>query len=301
MALVHDPDHVPVANRDLDYNCFEITTLTPHIGAEVRGLQLSAPLSDEQEKELRRAFHDWMVLVFPDQELSPGQHKALGERFGRLHIHPQLRGAKMAHPEVLPVVTNEHSPFTPGDGWHTDVSCDEIPPLASMLYLRETPACGGGDTLFADMYMAYDLLSETMKRFLEALTAIHDGAVPYSAQQALGFGRPKPGEDFPRAEHPIVTRHPETGRKVLYVNSGFTTKIVGLTVAESRAVLGLLFHHVESTPKLWCRVSWAPNTLTFWDNRCTQHHAIWDYYPHSRVGGRVSILAETGPIAASPD
>ena len=178
MALEHSPDHIGVPERDLEYGCFEITTLTPHIGAEIRGLDLRAPLSGEQEKALRRAFHDWMVLVFPDQKLDPEHHKALAARFGELHVHPQLRGAKITHPEILPVVTNEKSPFTPGDGWHTDVSCDEIPPLGSMLYVRETPACGGGDTLFADMYLAYELLSEPMKRFLDGLTAIHDGAGP---------------------------------------------------------------------------------------------------------------------------
>ncbi len=297
MALEHRPDHVPVPKRNLDYDSFEIRTLTPHIGAEIRGLDLSTPLSDEQDKELRRAFHDWMVLVFPDQEIGPEEHKAFGERFGRLHIHPQLRGAKMAHPEVLPVVTNKDSPFTAGDGWHTDVTCDEIPPLGSMLYIRETPECGGGDTLYADMYMAYDLLSEPMKRFLEGLRAIHDGAGPFSEQRALGIGRATPGEEFPRAEHPVIVRHPETGRKVLYVNSGFTTRIVGLAAAESRGVLDLLFRHIESNPKLCCRVHWSPNTLTFWDNRCTQHHAIWDYYPQSRIGGRVSILGDARPSA----
>ena len=297
MALEHAPDHVPVPDRDLDYDGFEIATLSPHIGAEIRGLDLAEPLSTEQDKELRRAFHDWAVLVFPDQDLTQQQHKTFGERFGRLHVHPQLRGLELSHPEVLPVVTNKDSPFTPGDGWHTDVTCDEIPPLGSMLYVRETPACGGGDTLFADMYMAYELLSEPMKRFLEGLTAIHDGARPYSEQQALGIGKSTPGEDFPRAEHPVVTRHPETGRKVLYVNSGFTTRIVGLTAAESRGILELLFRHIESNPKLCCRVRWAPHTLTFWDNRSTQHHALWDYYPYSRVGGRVSILDEARPCA----
>jgi len=297
MALEHAPHHIPAPERHLEYGCFEISTLTPHIGAEIRGIDLAAPLSEEQDKELRRAFHDWMVLVFPDQQLAPEHHKAFASRFGNLHVHPQLRGAKMDHPEVLPVVTNEHSPFTPGDGWHTDVTCDEIPPLGSMLYVRETPACGGGDTLFADMYLAYELLSEPMQRFLEGLTAIHDGAGPFSEQRALGLGRLAPDETDPRAEHPVITRHPETGRKVLFVNSGFTTRIVGLTAAESRDVLGLLFRHIESTPKLCCRVRWQPNTLTFWDNRCTQHHAIWDYFPHSRVGGRVSILGGTPPRA----
>jgi taurine dioxygenase len=295
MPLDHNPDHVPVPERNLDYDSFEITTLTPHIGAEVRGLDLSQPLSDVQEKELRRAWLDWMVLVFPDQSLTPGQHKALGKRFGSLHVHPQLRGAKMEHPEVLPVVTNKDTPFTPGDGWHSDVTCDEIPPLASMLYIRQTPECGGGDTLYADMYLAYELLSEPMKAFLEGLTAIHDGAGPYSEQQALGFGAKE--AEHPQSEHPVIVRHPETGRKLLYVNSGFTTRIVGLSRAESRAVLDLLFHHIEATPKLCCRVSWTPNTLTFWDNRCTQHHAIWDYFPQTRIGGRVSILGDARPRA----
>ena len=296
MALDHKPDHVPVVDRNVDYEHFQITTLSQHLGAEIRGLDLSAPLSESQDAELRRAFRDWSVLVFPDQELLPEHHKALGQLFGELHVHPQLRGSTMKHPEVLPVVTNEHSPFTPGDGWHTDVTCDEVPPLGSMLYVRETPSCGGGDTLFANMYAAYELLSEPMKQFLEGLTAIHDGAGPYSEQQTL-FGLPNPEEGFPQAEHPVVVCHPETGRKVLYVNSGFTTHIVGLSKSESRGILDLLFRHIESNPKLWCRVRWTPNTLTFWDNRCTQHHAIWDYFPHARVGGRVSILGNARPTA----
>jgi taurine dioxygenase len=297
MALEHKPDHVPAPERDLTYEHFELRTLTPHIGAEVHGLDLTQPLDDAQRKELRRAWLDWMVLVFPDQQLEPAQHKALGQAFGELHVHPQLRGADLEHPEILPVVTNEHSPFTPGDGWHSDVTCDPIPPLGSMLYIRECPAVGGGDTLYADMYMAYELLSDKMKRFLEGLTAIHDGAGPYKEQRELGLGIEDPEGD-PKSEHPVVVRHPETGRKLLYVNSGFTTKIVGLSSAESRAVLDMLFRHVEANPKICCRVHWSPNTLTFWDNRCTQHHAIWDYYPHRRVGGRVSILGTERPVAA---
>jgi taurine dioxygenase len=296
MALEHHPAHFPVQDRSLEYESFEFQTLSPHIGGEIRGLDLSRPLAEKAEADLRRAFLDWMVLVFPDQELDAGAHKALASRFGELHVHPQLRGSTMEHPEVLPVVTNEHSPFTPGDGWHSDVTCDEIPPLGSMLYIRETPASGGGDTLFADMYAAYELLSGPMKDFLAGLTAIHDGTAPFSEQQEI-LGLPTPEGGHPRAEHPIVVRHPETGRKLLYVNSGFTTRIVGLSPAESRGVLDLLFRHIDSNPKLWCRVRWQPRTLTFWDNRCTQHHAIWDYYPQTRIGGRVSILSDVRPAA----
>jgi taurine dioxygenase len=279
--------------KDPRYTSFELSTLTPHIGAEVRGLDLSKPLSPEQDKELRRAFHDWMVLVFREQQLTRERHKALGRRFGRLHVHPMHHGGRGGDLEILPVKTTADSPYTAGDGWHADVTCDEIPPLGSLLYITETPECGGGDTLFADMYLAWELLSEPMKRFLEGLTAIHDGALPY-----IGSYKSTPPEGgYPRSEHPVVTRHPDTGRKVLYVNSGFTSHIVGLTRAESRALLDLLFRHIDSTPKLYCRVEWLPNTLAIWDNRCTQHHAVWDYYPHSRYGERVSVVGAARPAA----
>ena len=170
--LAADDSRADAPQRDLAYDSFEISTLTPHIGAEVRGLDLSKPLSEPQEKDLRRAFSDWLLLVFRDQHLTREQHKELGQRFGRLHVHPMHKGGhRGTDPEILPVKTTAKSPYTAGDGWHTDVSCDEIPPLGSMLYITETPECGGGDTLFADMYLAYELLSDPMKRFLDGLVA----------------------------------------------------------------------------------------------------------------------------------
>ena len=283
---------VAVPERRTRFETFSLRTLTPHIGAEIMGLDLSKPLGDAQMIELREAFRDWMVLVIRDQELTRDQHKALGRSFGRLHVHPLHGGShRGGDPEILPVVTTADNAYTAGDGWHTDVSCDEIPPMASMLYVKEVPECGGGDTLFADMGLAHDLLSEPMQRFLEPLDAIHDGSIPY-----VGAYRTTPPEGgYPRNRHPVVTRHPDTGRKILFVNSGFTSHIVGLTPAESRSVLDLLYRHIATTPRLHCRVEWEPNTLTFWDNRCTQHHAVWDYYPHSRKGERVSILGEKRP------
>jgi taurine dioxygenase len=280
--------------RTLDYDSFELATLTPHIGAEIRGLDLSQPLDETQDKELRRAFLDWMVLRFPDQQLTRDQHKTLGSRFGRLHVHPMHSGSyRGSDPEILPVKTTAESRYTAGDGWHTDVTCDEIPPLGSMLYVTETPEAGGGDTLFADMYLAYELLSDPLKQFLDGLTAVHDGAIPY-----VGAYKTTPPEGgYPRSKHPVVIRHPETGRKVLFVNSGFTSHIVGLSRSESRAILDMLFRHIDSTPRLYCRVEWRPNTLTFWDNRCTQHHAVWDYSPASRYGERVSVLGDERPSA----
>jgi len=288
------PDRVPVPEHRQRYETFELRPLTPHIGAEIRGLDVSKPLSDAQAVEVEQAFLEWMVLAIRDQHLDREQHKAFARRFGRLHVHPMHGGGhRGADPEVLPVVTTADAAYTAGDGWHTDVTCDEIPPLGSMLYVTETPACGGGDTLYADMYLAYELLSEPMRRFLEPLEAVHDGAIPY-----VGAYRTKaPEGGYPRNRHPVVARHPETGRKILYVNSGFTSHIVGLSPAESRAVLDMLYHHIATTPRLHCRVEWEPNTLTFWDNRCTQHHAVWDYYPHSRHGERVSIVGDKRPSA----
>jgi taurine dioxygenase len=281
----------PIPERNTRYETFALSPLTPQFGAEIRGIDLSVPLSDSQDAEVRRAFNDWGVLAFRDQTLTHEQHKDFGRRFGRLHTHPLLRGAKMKHPEILPVITNADSPYTAGEGWHSDVTCDPIPPLGSMLYITETPGDGGGDTLFADMYQAYELLSEPMQKFLEGLRAVHDGGQSYVGT----YGADAPEGGHPRSEHPVITRHPETGRKVLYVNSGFTSHIAGLSRVESRALLDMLFRLIESTPRIQCRVHWQPGTLTFWDNRCVQHHAVWDYYPRSRRGGRVSILGDDPP------
>lgn len=268
----------------------QISPLTPHIGAEISGVDLSSPLDNEQFAAIHQAHLDWMVLVFRDQHLDRDQHKSFASRFGKLHVHPMNR-QKTDHPEILQVKTTGSSAYTAGDGWHTDVTCDEYPPMGSMLYVTETPECGGGDTLFADMYLAYEMLSDTLKAMLTGLVAVHDGAIPY-----VGAYKSTPPEGgYPRNEHPVIATHPETGKKLLYVNSGFTSHIKGLRPSESRAILDMLFRHIAETPRLLCRVQWEPNTLTFWDNRCTQHHAVWDYQPYSRYGERVSIIAESRP------
>jgi taurine dioxygenase len=290
--LASSTGRVAVPQNRTQYDSFELRALTPHIGAEIRGLDVSKALSPLESSELDQAFREWMVLAIRDQGLTRDQHKDFGRRFGQLHVPPMHAGHhRGGDPEILPVVTNADVAYTAGDGWHTDVTCDEIPPLASMLYVKETPECGGGDTAYADMYLAYELLSDTMKAFLEPLEAVHDGALPY-----VGAYKSTPPEGgYPRNRHPVITRHPETGRKVLYVNSGFTTHIVGLTARESRALLDLLFSHISTTPRLQCRVTWEPDTLTLWDNRCTQHHAVWDYYPYSRRGERVSVQGDETP------
>ncbi len=283
--------HVPVSpQRRTDYGSFRVTPISPHIGAEIEGLDLSQPLSDALVGELRQAWADWMVLVFRDQHLDRSAHKAFARHFGRLHVHPMHHSRSSEQDsEVLVVKTTAQSAYTAGEGWHTDVTCDAIPPLGSALYITETPACGGGDTLFANMYMACEMLSPTLRSFLGGLVAVHDGALPY-----IGSYKSQPPEGgYPRHEHPVIARHPVTGRQVLYVNSGFTSHIVGLHRWESRAILDMLFSLLQREPKLHCRVHWRPNTLTLWDNRCTQHQAVWDYYPNSRYGERVSMVGES--------
>ena len=172
----------------MTFQTFELKTLTPHIGAEISGVDLGRSLSNEQFSEIYQAWLDWKVLVFRDQHLDREQHKAFARRFGRLHVHP-MQHSYGGDPEVLAVKTTQKSRYTAGDGWHTDVTCDEIPPLGSMLYVTETPAGGGGDTLFADMYLAYEMLSDSMKQLPRGLTAVHDGALPYLGNYRVAHRR----------------------------------------------------------------------------------------------------------------
>ena len=208
------------------------------------GVDLAKPLSSAQERDVKRAFLDWSVLVFRDQHLTQEQHKAFARRFGPLHVHPLKSSAdydSAGDPEILAVKTTQKSKFTAGDAWHTDVSCDEKPPLGSMLYMKQTPDGGGGDTLFADMYRAFDTLSEPLQKFLEGLTAVHDGALPYLGSYHYA---PPEGANYPRNEHPVITRHAETGRKVLFVNSGFTTHLKGsCALGESRPARSAVQSH----------------------------------------------------------
>jgi taurine dioxygenase len=271
----------------------QVQSLTPHLGAIVQEIDLSEPMSETAFQALKAVYLDYSVLVFPDQALSQAQHKAFASRFGALHTHPMHARQQKGDPHILRVATNAESAYTAGEGWHTDVTCDALPPQCSLLYVTETPGNGGGDTMFADMYLAFELLSDPMKQFLSGLTAVHDGALPYVG----AYKSVAPEGGYPRNEHPVIVQHPETGRAVLYVNSGFTSRIRGLSARESDALLQFLFRHIDSTPKLTARVSWSPNTLVLWDNRCTQHHSVWDYYPGSRYGERVSVIAQERPLA----
>ncbi len=280
--FVLDADRIVNDRPEQTYATIDVAPLTPVIGAEVTGLDLAAELTAGQLADVRQAFLAHHVLVFRDQKLNVEQHKRFARYFGELRQR-QLADLDGGDPEVLAISADQDSQFVSGEDWHTDGTADAEPSLGSMLYVTRTPEIGcGGDTLFASMHMAYEMLSPTMKEFLSGLTAIHDGLIPWQGET------PPPEYVVPKNEHPVVVRHPETGRKLLFVNVGFTSHIVQLSRQESRAILDLLFAHIKS-PILSCRVRWTPGTLVFWDNRCTQHHAVWDYFPHSRYGVRVTI------------
>jgi taurine dioxygenase len=269
------------------YETITLDKLTPVIGAEIGGIDLSASLSNRQMDELHRALAENLVIFFRDQSLTPEQHLALGRRFGDLHIHPAAPHVE-GMPELMRIHADKDSPRANGEGWHSDVSCDPEPPLGTILYLKQCPP-KGGDTLFASMYAAYEALSERMKAYLQGLTAIHDGEHVYRG--LFDFEGEPDRARYPRAEHPVIRTHPVTGKKALYVNRGFTTRLVGVPPDESDGILRYLYEHMEN-PLFQCRFRWQPNSIAFWDNRCAQHRALWDYWPHTRAGHRVTIKGD---------
>ncbi len=266
-------------------NEIETAPLGPVVGAEITGVDLSRSLSEAQVSAIRDAWLEHQVIFFRDQNLTIEQHIAFGRRFGELHIHPNVP-SHPEHPEVLVIHADENSKRVAGHGWHTDVSCDLEPPAGSILRLTQTPEHGGGDTLFASMYAAYDALSDHWQSFLSGLTAVHESAHVHGRN----YGN-APDHEYVQAEHPIVRTHPETGRKALYVNSAFTTQINGMKANESRATLDFLFRHMEHID-FQCRFRWTPHSIAMWDNRCVQHHAAWDYYPEVRHGYRVTLAGD---------
>jgi taurine dioxygenase len=269
----------------MNFETIAVRKLTPVIGAEVAGVDLSQPLGNQTFQEIHDALMDNLVIFFRDQTLTPEQHKAFGRRFGELHIHPAVPGLE-GHPEIFPIHTDANSKRINGEDWHSDVSCDQEPPMGSILHLHVVPECGG-DTLFANMYAAYDALSETMKQSLAGLTAEHSGEAVYRGR----YNYNDRDKTYPVSLHPVVRTHPVTGRKALFVNSTFTTRIMELSRKESDAVLQFLYRHIE-TPEFQCRFKWQPNSMAFWDNRSAQHHAMWDYYPQTRHGYRVTVKGD---------
>ena len=265
-----------------------IEPLTPAIGAEVRGVDLTQPLDEQTFQRVHDAWMEHLILFFRDQALDRDRLTALGRQFGELHIHPADRSVG-DYPWLLKIHHDAHTKFQIGRMWHTDVSCDLEPPMGSILHLHEVPETGG-DTLFASMYAAYDALSEPMKTWLSGLTAVHASYVNDRDYFGIKQEDTRDGS-YPEAEHPMARTHPVTGRKALFVNPMFTTHIVGLEPKESEALLDFLYRHIAS-PKFHCRVRWEKNSVVAWDNRCAQHIALWDYHPQTRSGYRVTIAGD---------
>ncbi len=280
------PRYKAAIEDDVPYDTIAVDKLTPIIGAEIAGVDLAQP-SNRQLDEIHRALAENQVIFFRDQTLTPQQHLDFGRNFGPLHIHPAAPHAP-GHPELMVIHADQDSPRANGENWHSDVSCDPLPPLGSILYLKTCPP-RGGDTLFASMYAAYAALSERMQQYLDGLTAVHDGEPVYRGLYANYGVADKPS--YPRAEHPVVRTHPVTGRKALYVNRGFTRHIQGIPRDESEGILRYLYEHMEN-PLFQCRFRWRANSVAFWDNRCVQHHALWDYWPHTRSGFRVTVQGD---------
>jgi taurine dioxygenase len=271
------------------YHRIEVTPFAPAMGAEVRGVNLAGGLDADTYAEVRRAFLDHQVLFFKEQaEIPPAVQVDIGRMFGELHMHPaapQMPG----HPEIFEIHVHRDSKIANGEFWHSDVSCDEVPPLGTILQLHVLPDIGG-DTLFANMCAAYEALSSPLKTMLNGLTAVHASEHVYRGRYA-DRGVDDRNKAYPQAVHPVVRTHPETGRKALYVNRTFTTHINELSRAESDAILELLFDQGEHID-VQIRFRWEPNDVAFWDNRCAMHRAVWDYWPRERKGRRVTIKGD---------
>jgi alpha-ketoglutarate-dependent taurine dioxygenase len=242
-------------------------------------------VDDELISEIRRALHEYKVVFFRNQPITPEQHIAFARRFGELEIHPFI-GSSTGYPELARF---EKSAEVGGyeNQWHHDVTWRECPSLGAILHAIHVPDVGG-DTLFCDMYAAYDGLTGETKSRIDSLDAVHD------FMQA--FGRTVPADKidemrakYPAQHHPVVARHAETGRRHLYVNRTFVTRIEGLTSDESTALLGELFAEADR-PEYQCRFRWEKDSIAFWDNRAVQHYATSDYWPETRIMERASII-----------
>ena len=272
----------------LEWKHFDPSLLGATIGAELRGIELGPDLSDDAITEIRQALMDYKVVFFRDQpQLTAAGHVAFAQRFGELEVHPFIR-ANEAHPEL---VRFEKSPEIGGyeNGWHSDVSWRETPSMGAVLRAVDVPP-SGGDTLFCDMYAAYEGLDDATRDAIDDLVAVHD----YSQVFGIVIPADKKAEmraKYPPVEHPVVRTHPETGRKLLYVNRFFVHHIVGLARDESDRLIDKLSRRAEVI-EYQCRFRWAPHSLAFWDNRAVQHYAASDYWPARRVMERASIIGD---------
>ncbi|MGH7037794.1 MAG: TauD/TfdA dioxygenase family protein, partial [Stellaceae bacterium] len=267
-----------------------IETVGAVIGAEIHGVDLAGRLDAAEVNAIRAALASYAVVFFRDQRLTPEQQVAFAERIAPININ-RFFAAVPGHPRVAEVRKEADQTSNIGGSWHTDHSYDQVPALGSILYAVEVPP-SGGDTLFASMYAAYDTLSDGLKATLESLRARHSSrhvfgaANAYATERAGRIGNAEAATQD--AVHPVVIRHPDSGRKALYVNPGFTLGFEGWTDAESRPLLDHLYAHA-SRPEFTCRFRWRKGSVAFWDNRASWHYALNDYGGHRRLMHRVTL------------
>ena len=276
--------------RHQEYRHIEVRPIAGALGAEVDGVDLARPLDDGTIDEIRQAFLDNLVIFFRNQTLTPHEQLAFAQRFGEPMEYPQLKGLPDC-PLITSVIKLAHERINFGGVWHSDTSYLECPPLASMLYAVDIPPYGG-DTLFANQYMAHETLSEGLKKTLTGLVGINSSTKAHASRTREDRLRNTGTEaKVLVGEHPVVRTHPETGRKALYVNVGHTTCFRGWTEQESRRLLDFLFAH-QVRPEFTCRFRWQPGSMAFWDNRCSQHNPVNDYQGVRRVMHRVTLAGD---------
>jgi taurine dioxygenase len=274
-----------------NYRHIEVRPIAGALGAEVGGVDIAQSLPGAVIAEIRQAWLDHLVIFLPRQKLSPQAQVDFARRFGEPMEYPQLKGLPEC-PLITPVIKLEHERVNFGGVWHSDTTYLARPPMASMLYALETPR-QGGDTLFANQYLAYESLSERWKQALAALTGINSSTKAEVTRSREDRLRAAGQETKPlTGEHPVVRTHPETGRKALYVNAGHTTQFKGFTAEESAPLLDFLFRH-QVKAEFTCRYRWEPGSLAFWDNRCTQHYPVNDYHGFRRIMHRVTLAGDT--------
>ena len=275
-------------------NDYSAQQLTPSLGAEITGIDLSNDLSNEQLNQIYDDLIKYNVIFFRDQKISPEKHIEIAKSFGTIEephpIYPHVEG----FPEIVLLKNDKDNP-PDTDEWHTDVTFKSDPPFASILYSKVTPPVGG-DTLWCSLSKIYDALPDDMKKYLETLRAIHDMGDfrnNYMQEDNIESAKKlnKGFEEFGHAVHPVIKIHPISKKKFLYVNPGFTSQIVGMSTPDSNSLLTYLFN-MMSKPEFQVRFHWTPDTLAIWDNRCTMHYAIGDYMPHQRIMNRITVLSD---------
>jgi taurine dioxygenase len=270
----------------------EVKKIAGALGAEIHGVALARDLDEDTIRQIRRVFLENLVIFFHNQNLTPGEFMAFARCMGEPVEYPFVQGIE-GFPEIIEVKKLEHERHNFGGIWHSDTEYLECPPMGSMLLAREIPPYGG-DTEFANQYLAYETLSPGMRRLVDGLIGVNSSAkadVTRTREDRIRTdGKGSASAEY-IAEHPVVRTHPETGRKALYVNSAHTVRFKDMTDEESAPLLEFLFRH-QVKPELTCRFRWQPSSLAFWDNRCAQHNPLNDYHGFRRVMHRITLAGD---------